>query len=428
EPSDIDTALLDLERTGAIMRGEFLPGAQWCERALLARIHRHTLDRLRREIEPVTAAQFAQFLTRWQRAHPDRRMDGVEGLFAVIEQLAGYAVPARSWEPDVLAMRMRSYDPSWLDGLCLMGRVAWSRPPGRSSGTSPVGSTPIVVAPRSSLSFWFRTEGDEVLEPLGHEAEAVLGALHGAGALFFDDLVSRTHLLATRVEQALGELVAKGLVRSDAFDGLRSLVAAPDRRPRARSRGRLGPGRGAVPTGRWTTVENGIGGNPDDALEFVAERLLKRWGVVFRRMTDVEGQLPPWRDLLRVYRRWEARGDIRGGRFVEGFAGEQFALPEAVTDLRSTRRSGAEGVYLSVSAADPLNLTGFIVPGDRVPSLSGNRLLLLDGVPVAALEKREVRWFGAPPEGVLRPFELEKMLRRREQRPTNGTTGASGRP
>jgi len=393
KPGLVDAALGALEGEGFVLRGSFTPGAsdlEWCERGLLARIHRYTLNRLRKEIEAVNTSDYLRFLLSWQHAAPSARMEGPEGLAAIIEQLEGMEAGAAAWEADLLPVRMEGYDPTWLDQLCISGRVTWSRrtpPTGRAS--SPIRTSPIAFSRREHARTWrFRSLSDG---PASGDAALALEMLQRSGASFFDDIVRETGLLPTRTEAALGELVSLGLVTADGFTGLRALLAPDPKRPR--------PGRRAVAAysmeaaGRWTVLPNA----PDEHdVETVAWTLLRRWGVVFRRLLDREGDLPPWYSLLRVYRRLEAQGRIRGGRFVAGLAGEQYALPEAVTALRKARRQTKIGELVSISAADPLNLVGILTPGHRVPATPKNRILFRDGIPIAFREGSETHFLEEP--------------------------------
>src|SRR5438874_2605832 len=358
--ADVDFALGALEHAGFVLRGRFTPGVaelEWCERRLLARIHRYTLDRLRQEIEPITAADFTRFLLRWQRLTPDTRAEGPDGLAAVLELLDGYEVPAGAWETDVLPARLGEYDPLWLDGLCLSGEIAWGRLTAtrnaeggtRNRKSGPIRTTPVALFRRERGAVWrsLTPEPDPKELPLSHAGRAVLELLDGRGASFFGDLVNATGLLRTEVEKGLGELVAWGLVTSDSFAGLRALLVPSDRRRPIgagtfRRRGRLAPF-GVETAGRWSRVQRGgqAGASvfPEDQLaEAVAWQLLRRYGVVVRRVVTRETLLAPWRDLLRVYPRREARGEVRGGRFAGGVWGAPYALPEAVGLLRSVRR------------------------------------------------------------------------------------------
>ena len=399
---DVDVALATLEHEGFALRGRFsagVEGTEWCERRLLARIHRYTLDRLRKEIEPVAAADFLRFLFKWQRLATGSRGEGPEGLAAVLDLLDGYEVAAGAWESEVLPARLTDYDPLWLDGLCLSGEIAWGRLNAirnaevgmRNRKAGPVKSTPIALFRRERGEVWRAglPDVDPASLPLSSTGKALLAAFESRGALFFGDLVNATGLLRTEVEKGLAELVAWGLVSSDSFAGLRALLVPSDRRRPLgggyRRRGRIAPF-GVETAGRWARTH----GKPPIAEEQVAEaiawQLLRRYGVVFRRLVQRETLLAPWRDILRVYRRLEARGEIRGGRFVGGFSGEQYALPEAIGLLRGTRREQGEGELVAVSGADPLNLVGILTPGDAVPALTTNRILYRDGVPIVVKE------------------------------------------
>jgi ATP-dependent Lhr-like helicase len=393
---DIDFALAALEHEGFALRGRFssgVEGTEWCERRLLARIHRYTLDRLRKEIEPVTAADFLRFLFKWQRLATGSRAEGPEGLAAVLDLLDGYELAAGAWESDILPARLTDYDPLWLDGLCLSGEVAWGRltVATRNKKMGPVKSTPIALFRRDRGQMWRAglPEVDAVTLPLSSTGKALLAAFESRGALFFGDLVNATGLLRTEVEKGLGELVAWGLVSSDSFAGLRALLVPSDRRRPLgggyRRRGRIAPF-GVETAGRWARTHRGPAIPEEQVAEAIAWQLLRRYGVVFRRLVQRETLLAPWRDILRVYRRLEARGEIRGGRFVGGFSGEQYALPEAIGLLRSTRREQGADELIAVSGADPLNLVGILTPGEAVPAITTNRILYRDGVPIVVKE------------------------------------------
>ena len=399
-----DAALIALEVEGKALRGRFTPEAnragapiEWCDRRLLARIHRYTINRLRAEIEPVTAAEFMRFLLHWQHAAEADRMKGPEGLAAVIEQLDGFELAAGAWEHDVLAGRVADYAPEYLDGLCLSGRVTWGRMTPPDNAKAPLRSSPIALMVREHAALW-RGEDAPESEGLGSEARAVADVLRSRGASFFHELVAGTGLLPTQVERALGELAGAGLVTADSFSGLRALLAPPDKRKSLSPRGKKTAAYGVDTAGRWALLEaRGEDQSADDPMrvEAVARILLKRYGVVFRSLLLRESRLPPWRDLARVYRRLEARGEIRGGRFVKGFGGEQFARPDAVGRLRAVRRMEKAGELVAISAADPLNLVGVITPEARVPSIGGNRVLFTDGLPIAALEGGNLRRLAA---------------------------------
>jgi ATP-dependent Lhr-like helicase len=405
-------ALAALEREGKVLRGRFTSASdaelEWCDRRLLARIHRYTLNRLRAEIEPVTAAQFMRFLAHWQHAAAEDRMLGVEGLAAVVEQLDGFELAAAAWESDVLAARVQDYAGEQLDSLCLSGRVAWARvtPPGNAK--SPLKSSPIALMRREHAPLW-RTPGAVDSVELGSEARAVRSTLQSRGASFFHEIVAATGLLRTQVERALGELAGAGLVSADSFSGLRALLVPPDKRKGLAPGGRRrAPACGVDTAGRWALLapEQDATRPGDERTEAIARVLLKRYGVVFRALLARESRVPAWRELARVCRRLEARGEIRGGRFVKGFGGEQFALPEALGRLRAARNEPQTGELIALSAADPLNLVGILTPEARVPAIAGNRVLLRDGVPIAALEGGALRRLADDdlPDESLRPL------------------------
>jgi ATP-dependent helicase Lhr and Lhr-like helicase len=418
-PRAVEAALLALEGEGFVLRGRFTPGGEgteWCERRLLARIHRYTLDRLRREIEPVAQADFLRFLFAWQRVEPDERAKGPESLAALLDQLAGFEAAAAAWEGEILPARMVEYDPIWLDALCLSGRTVWgrmSRAPGSSRAadgqrrggarrTGPVRATPVALLGRHDLPFWRElASGREAEAPdLSGGARAVHDYLAARGASFFGDVARGTGLLHTQVEPALAELVAWGLVTADSFTGLRALLVPAHRRPPVDRAGARRRGAVAVfgmeNAGRWSLLDPGTPAGAaapsKDAVELAAWTLLRRYGVVFRRLLEREALSPSWGELLPIFRRLEARGEIRGGRFVDGFSGEQYALPEAVGRLREVRKKPGRGTLVAVSASDPLNLVGIATPGDRLPALAGNRVLYRDGVPIALYEGRETRF------------------------------------
>ena len=409
-PDEIEAALAALQAEGFVMRGRFTPGAaadEWCERRLLARIHNYTVKRLRAEIEPVAARDFVRFLLRWQRVAADARMQGSDALEVIVAQLEGFEAPAAAWETEILPARLAEYEPSWLDDHCLAGRTAWARLGpriGRTNGSersvTPVRTTPITLLARRHARYWASLSTVPDAARPGLRAQAVADFIREHGASFFDELVEGSGLLRSQVEDALAELVALGLVTSDSFGGLRALLVPSDRRkpgPGGRRRRRVLPF-GMEDAGRWAlahrpqTAPAGQQASAE-AVEHVARRLLLRYGVVFWRLLEREADwLPPWRDLLRVYRRLEARGEIRGGRFVAGFSGEQFALPDAVGMLREVRRQPASDAWVSLSGADPLNLVGILTPGGKLAALSGNRLLYRDGLPIAVLSGGEVQF------------------------------------
>ena len=370
-----NAVLLALEGQGRILRGRFTPGAaeiEWCDRRLLARIHRYTLNRLRAEVEPASAADFMRFLLHWQHVAGEDLVKGAEGLAAVVAQLEGFEVAAAGWEHDVLPARVADYGPEQLDRLCLSGRVAWGRlTPG---SRAPLRTSPIALVLREHAPHW--GSGQEMVADFSSEAIAVREALEKRGASFFHELVAQTRLLPAFVERALAELAGAGVATADSFAGLRALLAPADRR------------KGLIEeAGRWSLLAT----ERTQDVEAIARTLLKRYGVVFRTLLQREGQLPPWREVVRVYRRLEARGEIRGGRFAAGFGGEQFAAPDAVGRLRAVRKSEKIDELVVLSAADPLNLVGILTPHARIAAIHKNRILLKDGLPIAALEGGAVR-------------------------------------
>jgi ATP-dependent Lhr-like helicase len=413
EASEIDQALLRLEAAGSVLRGLFKATAtdgapdlqvrgevQWCDRRLLARIHRLTLGRLRREVAPVTAAQFMSWLLRWQHVAGGSQVAGERGTLEVLSQLQGFETAANAWEPHLLSRRIHQYDPRILDQLCLTGVVGWGRvSPHPATLEDPAESgrrvIPTSVAP---VTFFVRDEADwmptgaeqgvgvavrgsggppspgQCLSPAGRD---VLEFIQRAGASFFPDIVRGTRRLKAEVETALWELVAAGLVTADGFDNLRALI---DPRRRAGH----GSGRTTRPrhsAGRWALLHAASAPvDRADLLQATCWMLLRRYGVVFRELLARETILPKWRELLITLRRLEDRGEVRGGRFVSGFIGEQFALPVALESLRAARHMPATGETITIAATDPLNLVGILVPGERVPAISGKFVAFKDGV------------------------------------------------
>ena len=421
---EISNALLRMEASGTVLRGDFSCTAEragapallereieWCERRLLARIHRLTVATLRKQIEPVTAAQFLQWLLRWQHVAAGTQVVGERGTLEVLRQLQGFEIPANAWERQVLARRVVDYDPKWLDQLCLTGAVGWGRLSphpatldsnvSRGAETQPGAPTrqrrviPTSVAP---ITFFVREDADwmtprhpgaELSENngLSHGAQLVLDFLRQRGASFFADIVRGTDKLKAEIETALWELVAAGLVTADGFDNLRSLI---DPKRRAGQ----GSGRATRPrhnAGRWALLHTDEVVERPRAVEAACWMLLRRYGIVVRDVLAREANLPPWRELLGGFRRLEDRGEIRGGRFVDGFLGEQFALPVAVESVRAMRKLDAATGTITLSAADPLNLVGILVPGERVPAISGNSVSYRDGVAANAEPSTEYR-------------------------------------
>jgi ATP-dependent Lhr-like helicase len=439
----IDAALAVLQAEGFAMRGAFTSEAaaanEWCERRLLARIHRYTVKRLRSEIEPIDARDFLRFLFEWQRVTPALRMEGPDAVGAILAQLEGFESPASAWETEILPNRISEYEPAWLDEQCLAGRFVWTRLAARHSdperGAAPVRATPIVLLARRNLRLWSAFTGPADRRQLSAGAQRAVDHLSEHGASFFDEIASGTALLPSQAQEALAELVALGLINSDSFAGLRALLVPADRRGSSASgrRRRRTALFGMDAAGRWSRTGRsaafaepaGAGASrgaardaagrshEEEAVEHAVRTLLRRWGVIFWRLLAREADwLPPWRDLLMCCRRLEARGEIRGGRFIAGFTGEQYAASEAIALLREARRKPREGQYVSLSGADPLNLVGIITPGARLPSLSGNRLLYRDGVPVALLAGGEVNFLETLPPG--EQWQAKNLLLRRQ--------------
>ena len=367
----VEEALLHLENHGQVLRGHFRNPAgeiEWCNRRILARIHRATLGRLRREIEPVTALDFEQFLQSWQHVAPGTQLHSADGTLQVIRQLQGYEIPAASWESEILSKRIAKYDPGFLDELCFSGEVMWARVSphpaiAENRRVRPTRSAPVAIFLREDADWLITGEGPTDTSSLSYPAQDVLAALQRNGASFFLDLTRQAHRLAAEVEDGLWELLAGGFVTADGFDNLRALID-PKRR---RGEGRGAKKRPRHAAGRWAQLARGASTiSPQERVEGFARQLLLRWGVLLRDLLVRETLAPPWRDLLPVLRTMEARGEIRGGRFVQGFTGEQFARPEALDMLRLIRRQANRTAAVQVANADPLNLAGIIMPGPRV--------------------------------------------------------------
>jgi ATP-dependent Lhr-like helicase len=412
--SEIEKALLRMEASGTILRGRFTekaltarapaqetpsPQQEWCERRLLARIHRLTVATLRKQIEPVTAAQFMRWLLRWQHVEPGSQVQGERATLDVLRQLQGFEIPANAWERQVLSRRIANYDPKWLDQLCMTGAVGWGRlsPHPATLEDSAAGKRRVIPTSVAPITFFVREESDWmsphhpiVEQPesrgLSDGARQVLEFLRQRGASFFADIVRGTDKLKAEVETALWELVAAGVVTADGFDNLRSLID-PKRRA-GQGSGRISRPRHS--SGRWALLYADPAVERNRAVEATCWILLKRYGIVFHDLLARETNLPKWRELQMAFRRLEDRGEIRGGRFVDGFLGEQFALPVAVESLRATRKLPPTGEAITVSAADPLNLVGILVPGDRVPAISGKAVVFRDGVAVQDGELQSV--------------------------------------
>ncbi len=406
--AQIEKALLRMEASGAVLRGQFTdkssrasrpqpheqePEHEWCERRLLARIHRLTVATLRKRIEPVTSAQFMRWLLRWQHVAPGSQVQGERATLDVLRQLQGFEIPASAWERHILGRRISNYDPKWLDQLCLTGAVGWGRlsPHPATLDDTAAGKRRVIPTSVAPITFFVREEADWMTphrpatgntppdlsetRGLSEVARQVLDLLRQRGASFFADIVRGTGRLKAEVETGLWELVAGGLITADGFDNLRSLI---DPKRRAGQ----GSGRTSRPrhsTGRWALLYTDQATDRNRAIEATCWMLLKRYGIVFRDLLARETNLPKWRELQMAFRRLEDRGEIRGGRFVDGFLGEQFALPVAVESLRATRKMPHTGETIVLSAADPLNLVGILVPGERVPAISGKTVTFNDG-------------------------------------------------
>jgi ATP-dependent helicase Lhr and Lhr-like helicase len=405
--SEIESALLALEGEGFVLRGKFHANArelEWCERRLLARVHRLTLNRLRADIQPVSMADFQRFLLAWQRVDTEHRAQGPDGLAAVAAVFDGYELPAAAWEPDVLALRVSDYAPQWLDQLCSSGRLGWGRltaPKNQQARPmAPVRSSPVGVFARENLAHWLTLASASACPGFPPDTMQVLEALAAGGALFFSEIQKRTRVLPSRIEQALGELAAQGLVTSDSFEGLRALLLPQEKRApfvELERRRRHRPVTSIEFAGRWSLLRTPSRADlkvveagrdtfaSGQAVQAFAWALLRRYGVVFRRLLERESLRVTWFELGRVFRQLEARGEIRGGRFVSGVGGEQFALAEAIGLLRAVRKAPGRGELIAISGADPLNLGGILTPGPRVAAIAANRILLRDGESVATL-------------------------------------------
>jgi ATP-dependent helicase Lhr and Lhr-like helicase len=405
-PADVENPFLRLEAAGSILRGQFTDSCnaetEWCDRRLLARIHRLTLGSLRKQIQPVTAAQFMRWLLRWQHLTPETRLLGERGTLEALQQLQGFEAPANSWEQQILARRIANYDPNVLDRLCLTGAVGWGRLSPHPATLSEHNGAVRRVVPTSvaPLTFFIREDADWMASRhaadgpaasdadasasagLSHAAREALAHLRQRGASFFADIVRATGKIKAELETALWELVTAGLITADGFDNIRALID-PKRRA---GHGKAHNARPRHSAGRWSLLHASDTLDRTRVMESICWTLLKRYGVVFREMVARETMTPRWRELLIALRRLEDQGEIRGGRFVSGFLGEQFALPVAVESLRASARQPATGEVVTISAADPLNLVGILVPGDRVSSSSGKTITLVDGIAADPLD------------------------------------------
>ena len=409
---DVENTLLRMEASGAILRGKFTPTShagggfaapaapastqpssetEWCERRLLARIHRLTVGRLRKQVQPVSPAVFMRWLMDWQHVASGTQVSGERGVIEILRQLQGFEIPANAWEREVLTRRIRDYEPALLDQLSLTGVIGWGRlsPHPATIEPSAEGGRRVIPTKVAPITFFLREESDWMarlphrlpeedgrgLSPIARE---VIAFLRQRGASFFADIVRGTGKLKAEIETALWELVAAGLVTADGFDNLRSLI---DPKRRAGQ----GSGRTARPrhsSGRWALLYGIEGVEHDKSIEATCRMLLERYGIVFRELITRETILPRWRELLMCFRRLEDRGEVRGGRFVDGFLGEQFAVPVAVESVRAARDRAPDDRVITLSAADPLNLVGIIVPGERVPAISGKFVSFRNGVAV----------------------------------------------
>ncbi|MDZ4844479.1 MAG: DEAD/DEAH box helicase [Chitinophagales bacterium] len=399
--SRIDFALISLENEGFVFRGNFTPdinATEWCERRLLARIHRNTLGKLRKEIEPVSTVDFMRFLFSWNHLDAANQQDGIHALEKVIEQLEGYEAQAASWESDILPARVKDYDHQWLDGLCLSGKILWGRfrqiNSDNTKGGNPVKTSPITLIQRANVSIIKNSNppANGKQPELSANATHVVSFLKKNGASFYHDIVNKAKMLESQVEDSISELVAKGFVTADSYTGLRALLV-PAKYTRDRHKSKVAFS--MEHAGRWSLIQHEEETSEDalqkrKRLEAVARILLRRYGVVFRRLADRESLAPAWWELVRVLRMMEARGEVRGGRFVQGVYGEQYALPEAVNLLRRVRREEKKGTLISISAADPLNLTGILTTEKRTPAIYTNRILFEDGKVVGVKEGKEI--------------------------------------
>jgi ATP-dependent Lhr-like helicase len=412
---EVEHALLRIQASGTVLQGSYSPNrakdapSEWCERRLLARIHRLTVASLRKQVEPVTAAVFMRWLFHWQHLSPNSHLSGERGLLEIIRQMQGFEAPASAWERQIFAPRMNgSYDPRFLDQLCLTGATGWGRLSPHPATLDDTNTQQRRIVPTSvaPLTFFVRDDSEwmhahrfttaeriQSLENcLSDEARIVFEKLTRRGAQFFADLVRATGLQKSAIETALWELIAAGLVTADGFDNLRTLIDPRRKMSVAAPRFLRNASRAQDTAGRWSLLWQEDDGNSsyeerDRAIASTCRMLLNRYGVVFREVLARESNLPKWRELLICLRRMEDRGEIRGGRFVSGFLGEQFALPQALESLRAmrTRLREDDSEEITISAADPLNLIGIIVPGDRIPAISGRTVSFRNGVAVQSL-------------------------------------------
>jgi len=389
----VNYALCQMESEGLVLRGRFRPEVdeeEFCDRRILARIHRSTIGGLRREVEPVAQSTFVRFLIQWQHVHPPNRLEGADGLLTIIDQLQGFEAASGALETELLPCRINGYQPGYLDSLCLGGEVIWgrlSRPKtngqSQSRRSALTRSTPVTLALRESIDWLWDAPQVEDFNRSGAAGD-LLEILSQRGASFLTDIVAATRRLPSDVEESLWQLAAAGRITSDGLEPLRRRIKGNNANGKRAARTRRSLLRRPQGQGRWSLLE--AVDPKENPVEARARQLLLRYGVVFPELLAREPMAPPWRELVRVLRRLEARGEIRGGRFVAGFIGEQFALPGAVETLRSVRNRAPGGQMVVISACDPLNVVGILTPGDRVPAILGNLVVYRDGVPVASLE------------------------------------------
>ncbi len=407
DPSTILQAFMATEMQGLLMRGAFEYPAttedlqiEWCERRILQRIHRRTVATLRKQIEPVTPAVYMRWLLQWQHLAPQTQLAGEEGVFEALRQLEGFEAPAIEWERTLLPARVANYDPRWLDALCLSGAVGWGRISPHPAWSSGDGAAPRRVIPTNAapITFYIRetadwlphalaqqsVEEEKLAVALSPHALQLRTLLQQRGACFANDIQRIANLTRHQTQHALWELATAGLAAADGFDQLRACMD-----PRRKSTTTETPGKRPTrnSAGRWSLLTEELHAAPtiieqarrtDAALESFARQLLARYGVLFRDLLTRESNTPKWRDLLNILRRLEARGEIRGGRFLSGFSGEQYALPEAVESLRAARTRDCLAT-IPVSAADPMNLAGIVIPGDRISAIPGKQVLYRNG-------------------------------------------------
>ncbi|MEE2705544.1 MAG: DEAD/DEAH box helicase, partial [Planctomycetota bacterium] len=408
ESLHIEAGLHALEGQGVVLRGQFTASdheseqenTQFIDRRLLARIHRLTLSGLRKRIKPVEPADFIRYLVRYHRLNCEQHRGGPAGLREVVDMLQGFEASAGGWESQLIQTRVRGYDPAWLDNLFLSGELMWGRlrPPRRSEGDGPsmamlTRTAPISLAFREDLPALLPAAREAYDGTLRGGAASAYDALSERGALFFTQLESLTDLLPSQLEEALRELATLGLVTSDSFAAVRAII---DKRRASgrRRRGRKANAATANAAGRWSQFPGELPPvERPDYLERWCAQLLLRYGVIFRELLIRESAAPPWRELVGVLRRRELRGQIRGGRFVSGVGGEQYATDEAVSRLRDARENHNPEEWVAISAADPLNLIGIVLPGPRIPSFHTGGLILRDGACIAAKTGNRIEFF-----------------------------------